>query len=585
MTTSSAPSNEAVIGALRQLVAYTRLEDGQSQSFRTRAYEKAIDAIAARSESVAGLSLAELKAIDGVGDSTARKIVEFCERGSIAKVERLKDRFPPTMLELMRIPGLGPKTVLTLQDHLGVVDIAGLEQAIADERLRDLPGLGRTSEEKIAAAIDLLGIHSAETRTPVFEAMGVARRVIGDLGVTGLADRLEYAGSLRRLEETIGDIDILAASEHPMELLDAFTRLPGVTAVMGSGSTKASVVMDDVIQVDLRVVDEAAYGAALLYFTGSTTHNIELRQRCLDRGWTLNEYSLSDVETGDVIASRSERDIYEALEMAWVTPEAREGIGEVTAAAAGELPAPISVGDLRGDLHVHTTWSGDGRSTMAEMLDTIVERGLEYVALTDHAEDLAINGLSRDEVLREAEAIAEERARLPGLEILHGVELNIGPDGSIDYDPEFLTTFDFGVASIHSHFDLPQADQTERLLAAIANPAVNVVGHPSGRKIGRRPGAVFDTDAVFSAAAETGTALEINAHLQRLDLSAPLIRAAMAHDGLVFAVSTDAHHTTELANARWGVAQARKGLVPASRVLNTLPKPEFLAFVEAKRTF
>ena len=583
MTPARTPSNEAVIGALRQLVALTQLEDGQSQSFRTRAYEKAIDAIAARSEPVGGLPLAELKAIEGIGDSTARKIIEFREHGSIAKVDRLKERFPPTMLELLRIPGLGPKTVLALQQQLGVTDVAGLREAIASERLRDLPGLGKKSEEKIAAAIDLLGIHSSDTRTPIFDAMQIARRVVADLEASGFAERLDHAGSLRRLEETIGDIDILAISKDPEALVTAFVELPGVTAVMGSGTTKASVVIDDVMQVDLRVVEAESYGAAMVYFTGSKSHNIELRQRCLDRGWTLNEYALTDAETGETIASRTEADIYGALDLPWITPEAREGAGEVGAADRGELPRPLEVDDLRGDLHVHTTWSGDGRSDLDAMIDGIVGQGLDYVAITDHAENLTINGLSRDEVIAEADAIAAQRERHPGLEILHGVELNIAPDGSIDYDPDFLMTFDFGVASIHSHFDLPPAEQTERLLAAIANPAVNVIGHPSGRKIGRRPGALFDADVVFAAAAETGTAMEINSHLQRLDLSAPLIRRALGHDGLLFSISTDAHHTAELRNIRWGVAQARKGLVPVERVLNSLPKPELLAFVKAKR--
>ena len=581
----SVPSNAAVIAALRRLVAYTQLEDGQSQSFRTRAYEKAIDAINAQSEPVAALSVSELTAIEGVGDSTARKIKEFAENGSIGKVDRLKERFPPTMLELMRIPGLGPKTVLALQENLDVTDVAGLEDAIASEQLRTLPGLGVKSEQKIASAIELLGIHSDDRRTPVFDAMAVARRIVADLVARGLAEHIEFAGSLRRLEETIGDIDVLAVSSDAAGIVEAFVNLPGVTAVMGSGTTKASVVVDDTIQVDLRVVDASALGAALLYFTGSKAHNIELRQLALGLGWTLNEYSLSDVESKEAVASETEEAIYKALDLPWVTPEVREGIGEIGAAREGLLPAPLSEADIRGDLHVHTTWSGDGRSSMTEMLDAAVARGLEYVALTDHAEDLVINGLSRGEVLEERAEIEAQRLRIPDLTILHGAELNIGPDGGIDYDPEFLAGFDFGVASIHSHFDLPQAQQTERLLSAIANPAVNVIGHPSGRKIGRRPGAVFDADAVFAAAAETGTAIEINCHLQRLDLAAPLIRRAMTHSELMFSIATDSHHTTELANLRWGVAQARKGWVPASRVLNCLTMPEFGAFVAQKRRF
>ena len=577
------PSNASIVAALRQLVAYTQLEDGQSQSFRTRAYDKAIDAINARSQPVAGLTLGELKEIEGIGDSTARKVIEFCETGRIDKIERLKERFPPSMLELLRIPGLGPKTVLALQTHLDVTDVEGLRAAIADEQLRSLPGLGKKSEEKIAASIELLGIHGAESRTPIFDAMAVARRIVADLEASGLCATVDYAGSLRRLEETIGDVDILVVSDLPAEVIAMFVGMPGVTAVLGSGSTKASVVMDDVIQVDLRVVEESAFGAALLYFTGSKTHNIELRQRSLERGWTLNEYSLSVVESGRVIASRYEEDIYEALDLPWITPEVREGAGEITAAIDARLPTPLTVADIRGDLHVHTTWSGDGRSTMTEMLDAVHARGLEYVALTDHAEDLAINGLSRDEVLAERVEIETQRERFDDLVILHGVELNIGADGTIDYDDEFLEVFDFGVASIHSHFDLPEAEQTNRLLAAIGHPAVSVIGHPSGRKIGHRPGVEFDASAVFSAAAETGTAIEINSHLHRLDLASSLIRRAMEVEGLMVAISTDAHHTSELANIQWGVAQARKGWVPVSRVLNSLPMAEFRAFIDRKR--
>ena len=578
------PSNASVVAALRRLVAYTQLEDGQSQSFRTRAYDKAIDAINARSEPVAGLTLGELKAIEGIGDSTARKVIEFCETGTIGKVERLKERFPPSMLELMRIPGLGPKTVLALQAHLDVTDVEGLRAAIANEELRSLPGLGKKSEEKIAASIELLGIHGADSRTPIFDAMAIARRIVADLGASGLCATVDYAGSLRRLEETIGDVDILAVSDVPAEVMAMFVGMPGVTAVLGSGTTKASVVMDDVIQVDLRVVEESAFGAALMYFTGSKTHNIELRQRSLERGWTLNEYSLSVVDSGRVVASRTEEEIYAALDLPWITPEVREGAGEITAALDARLPQPLTVEDIRGDLHVHTTWSGDGRSTMTEMLDAVHARGLEYVAVTDHAEDLAINGLSRDEVLAERVELERQRERFDDLEILHGAELNIGADGSIDYDDEFLEVFDFGVASIHSHFDLSQVEQTNRLLAAIAHRAVNVIGHPSGRKIGHRPGVDFDASAVFSAAAETGTAIEINSHLHRLDLAAPLIRRAMEVEGLMVAISTDAHHTSELANVRWGVAQARKGWVPAGRVLNSLPMAEFSAFIDRKRS-
>jgi DNA polymerase (family 10) len=576
-------SNESIVAALRQLVAYTKLEDGQSQSFRTRAYEKAIDAVMATSEPIGELSVSDLTEIDGVGDSTARKIVEFASTGSIGKVARLKERFPPTMLDLMRIPGLGPKTVLLLQDSLDVVDVPGLTAAIENQQLRTLPGLGVKSEEKISQAISLLGIHSDETRTPIAEAMDIARRVISELdGIHGV-HTVEYAGSLRRLTDTIGDVDILVTAETGSPVAERFLSLPGVTSVLGSGSTKASVVIDDRMQVDLRVVPEASLGAALMYFTGSKAHNIALRKRALDRGLTLNEYSLSDVETGTVVAALTEEDIYRRLDLAWITPELREDTGEIAAAEAGALPNPVSVGDLRGDLHVHTDWSGDGRSTLSEMLDAAVLRGLDYIAITDHAEDLAMNGISRERMLEQRAVIEEMRSRYRPLTILHGAELNIAADGSIDYDPEFLADFDFGVASIHSHFDLPSDDQTERLIAAIHNPAVNVIGHPSGRLIGRRPGVRFDGDAVFAAAASTGTALEINSHLHRLDLQSSRLRRAVEASAVMFAISTDAHHTSAYSNANWGVAQARKGWVPAERVVNALDTPAFLDWISKKR--
>jgi DNA polymerase (family 10) len=570
------PSNASVIAALRQLIAYTQLEDGRSQSFRIRAYEKAVDAIAATHSNVAEMSVVELNRIDGIGDSTARKIAEFAVNGKIGKVERLKTQFPPTMLDLMKIPGLGPKTVLLLQARLDVTDVPGLEEALDKQLLRTLPGLGARSEEKIARSIDLLGIHSDETRTPIYEAMEIATRVMAELAASADIARMEYAGSLRRLSETIGDIDILVAADDPGSVMDRFVELPGVTAILGSGGTKASVVVDDRMQVDLRVVPERNFGAAWMYFTGSKSHNIELRQRSLDRDATLNEYSLSLLSNGETVAATTESEIYSALSLQWITPEVREGAGEIAAADAGTLPAPIRIEDIKGDLHVHTDRSGDGRSSLTAMLDAAAERGLEYVAITDHAQDLTMNGLSRAEMLEQHVEIEEQRALRPDMAILAGVELNIGADGSIDYDPEFLELFDIGVASVHSHFDLDIATQTERIITAMENPAVTIIGHPTGRKIGSRPGINFDLDAILEASIATGTALEINSSLQRLDLQANFLRRASEMSGIRFVISTDSHHTSGFANLRWGVSLARKGWVRTSCVLNSLPKSEFL---------
>jgi DNA polymerase (family 10) len=320
-----------------------------------------------------------------------------------------------------------------------------------------------------------------------------------------------------------------------------------------------------------------------MYFTGSKAHNIALRQRALDQGLTLNEYALSEIGTGTVVASLTEADIYHRLDLRWVTPEVREDTGEIAAAADDLLPEPMRVRDLRGDLHVHTDWSGDGRSTLTEMLDAAVVRGLEYVVITDHAEDLVMNGLSRERMLEQRATIDGIRSDYPSLEVLHGAELNIAPDGSIDYDAEFLAGFDFGVASVHSHFDLSRTEQTQRLVTAMRNPAVTVVGHPSGRRIGSRSGIDFDADAVFDAAAETGTALEINCSLNRLDLAASLLRRAVETSGAMFAISTDAHHTSDYANVQWGIAQARKGWVPRERVINSRDVASFLEGVEETR--
>jgi DNA polymerase (family 10) len=292
---------------------------------------------------------------------------------------------------------------------------------------------------------------------------------------------------------------------------------------------------------------------------------------------------LSDSASSDVVASRTENAIYKALGLRFIEPELREGSGELAAADAGSLPRPVRVGDVRGDLHVHSTWSGDGRSSLEDMVAAAAARGLEYVAITEHAEDLAINGLSRDEVREEGEVLAGLQRRHDSLELLHGAELNIGPDGSLDYDEEFLLGFDWCVASVHSHFDLPAAVQTERLITAMRSPAVGAIGHLTGRRIGRRPGIDIDVDAVLGAAADTGTAIEINSHLDRLDAPAEVLRRGAAIEGLRFVISTDAHHTAELANVRWGVRQASRGWVDRRRVVNTWPKPRFLSWIAAKR--
>jgi DNA polymerase (family X) len=328
------------------------------------------------------------------------------------------------------------------------------------------------------------------------------------------------------------------------------------------------------LQVDRRVVDPTQWGAALIYFTGSQAHNIRIRERAVRRGWSLSEYGLT--ADGELVASATEDEVYAALDLAWIPPAMREDAGEVAAAEAGELPRPPTVDELRGDCHVHTDRSGDGRASLAEMVDACRARGLEYVTITDHGEDLRLNGVDRASMLAQREEIAALVADRGDITVLHGCELNIAVDGALDYDDGFLAAFDWTVASVHSHFDLDEAQQTERVLTAVAHPAVNAIGHLTGRRIGKRPGIELDLEAVLAACAETGTAIEINSHLDRLDAPAEVLRAAVDHGGVVFTVSSDAHHVAELANVRHGVRQAERGWVDAAAVVNTWSRERFL---------
>jgi DNA polymerase (family 10) len=578
------PSNREIAALLQELADLLKLEEGTPQAFRVRAYEKAATAVRDAPSPVAAMTAGELQRLEGVGKSTADKIRTIAETGRLDQLDTLRKKYPPEFVELTKIPGLGPKTVVMLRDRLGIETLEQLEAALAAQSLRELPGLGAKSEEKIAKAIERLGLGGKEHRTPIIEALPLARSLVRTLGELPQVDRIEYCGSLRRFRDTIGDIDIVVASTDPGPVMDAFVGLPIVTDVLGHGETKSSIVTRTGLQVDLRVVAPDEYGAAVVYFTGSKQHNIELRQRALARGWTLNEYALADAETGDVIASSSEEDIYAALELEFIPPELREGHEEIALAAAGDLPRLVAIDDIRGDLHVHSTWSGDGRSSLDDMVAQAAERGLEYIAITEHGEDLAINGLSRKEVAEERRAIARLREEFPGLTILHGAELNIGPDGGLDYDEDFLMDFDWCVASVHSHFDLSATEQTERLLRAIAHPAVNVIGHLTGRMIGRRPGIELDPAAVFDAAETTGTALEINSHLDRLDVPSEMLRAARERPELRFVISTDSHHVEEYDNLRWGVANARRGWIETSQVANTLARDEFLDWVARQRS-
>jgi len=571
-----------IIAALAELRTLMTLEEGSPQAFRVRAYDNAIQGLETATTDIASLSEAELVALKGVGKATAGKIRELVETGSIRKLDGLREKYPPEFVNLTRIPGLGPKTLVMLRDRLEIHNLDDLKAALAAEKLRDLPGLGAKSEEKISHAIERLGLHGKDTRTPIVEALPIARATVAQLLELPEVRRADYCGSLRRFREDIGDIDILVSSTKAEAVMEFFTTMPEVADVIGRGETKSSIVTRRGIQVDLRVVRPAEYGAALLYFTGSKTHNIHLRQLAIDRGWLLNEYGLSEVESGDVVASKTEKDIYAALDLPFIPATLREDSGEVERAAAGDLPKLVQPKDIKGDLHYHTDLSGDGKEPIEAMVAAAAARGYAYLAITDHGEDLTINGASRRQMLAQRKKIARLQEEYPDLHLLHGCELNIGRDGSVDYDLDFVLGFDWTVASVHSYFNLDANQQTERVLQAMANPGVSAIGHLSGRYIGRRPGIELDLEAVMEAAAATGTAIEINGALQRLDATPEAIRIGIKH-GVTFVIDTDSHHTSELGRMEYGVLNAQRGWVERSMVANTWPTAKFLKWAAGKR--
>ncbi len=559
------------------------LEEGSPQAFRVRAYDNAIDGLESSTADVATLSEAELVALKGVGKSTAAKIRELVDTGTMKKLDGLREKYPSEFVSLTRIPGLGPKTLLMLRDELAIHNLDDLQAALKAEKLRELPGLGQKSEEKIAHAIERLGLHGKDTRTPIVDALPIARSIVAELLELPAVKAADYCGSLRRFRQDIGDIDILVSSTKPDPVMEHFTTMPMVAEIIGRGETKSSVLTHRGIQVDLRVVQPAEYGAALLYFTGSKTHNIHLRQLAINRDWLLNEYGLSDVETGEVIASKSEKDIYAALGLPLIPPTMREDTGEVERAVDGSLPKLVQLKDIKGDLHYHTDLSGDGRRPLEAMVEAAAERGYSYLAITDHGEDLAINGATRRQMLAQRKKLARVQEKYPDMRLLHGCELNIGRDGSVDYDLDFQLGFEWAVASVHSFFDLDRNQQTERVLRAMANPAVSAIGHLSGRYIGRRPGIELDLEAVMEAAAATGTAIEINGALQRLDATPEAIRIGIDH-GVTFVIDTDSHHTNELGRMEYGVLNAQRGWVERSMVANAWPTAKFLKWVAKKRS-
>ncbi|HEX6446299.1 MAG TPA: DNA polymerase/3'-5' exonuclease PolX [Streptosporangiales bacterium] len=570
-------ANDDVAAVLQEYADLVAITGGDG--YKVRAYEKAARSVAGFHEDVAALDAKGLQRIPNVGKALAEKIESFLRTGRIRQVDELRERIPAGVRELTAIPTLGPKKAMVLYEELHVASIAELTDAIDAGRLRDLKGFGEKTEENIRHGIALMQAHGGRVHIDV--ATELAEEIVGALSSVTGCEQCTYAGSLRRMRETIGDIDVLAASDDSTALMDTFATLPMVTEVIARGETKTSVRTSKGLQVDLRVVPPDVWGAALQYFTGSKEHNVRVREIAVRKKLKLSEYGLFDGESGELVVSKTEAEVYERLGLQWVPPTLREDRGEVAAAAKGELPRLVELADIRGDLHTHTDLT-DGVSSLEDMVAAAAGRGYAYYAVTDHAPNLFMQRMSDEKMLAQRDEIERLGERYPSMTLLHGTELNIDPDGEVDWPPEFLAGFDVCVASVHSHFTQRREEMTRRVVRACENPYVNVIGHLTARQIGRRPPVDLDLDAVFEACARTGTALEVNAHPHRLDLRDEHIGWARRH-GVRFAIDTDAHALGHLDLMRYGVGTAQRGWLTPDDVINTWPLEKLRTFLRKGR--
>ncbi|SDP55578.1 DNA polymerase (family 10) [Streptomyces sp. cf386] len=574
--------NDEVAALLQEYADLISITGGDA--FKARVYEKAARAIGGHHADVSKLDVKGLKEIPGVGKSIAEKVVEYFAVGSVSAVEELRAKIPAGVRRLTAIPTLGPKKALVLYEELGISTTEELADAIHEERLRDLKGFGPKTEENILHGIGLL--QSSGDRVLIDVAMSLAEDIVAEMSQVNGCERCSYAGSLRRVRETIGDIDILVAAKKPQPIMRAFTQLPYVSEVIAHGEKKTSIRTTKGLQVDLRVVPPDSWGAAMQYFTGSKAHNIRTREMAVHKKLKLSEYGLFDTETGKKIVSKTEEDVYARLGLPWIPPTLREDRGEIEAGLRGELPELVQEKDIRGDLHTHTDLT-DGLAPLEEMVAAAAERGYAYYAVTDHGPDMAMQRMTDERILAQRARVREldgeygKRGKRGGMRVLHGAELNIGPDGDVDWPPEFLAGFDLCVASVHSHFNQGREALTRRIVRACENPHVHIIGHPTTRLLGKRPAIDVDLDVVFAACARTGTALEINSHPDRLDLRDEDILRARRH-GVRFAVDSDAHAVIHLANLRYGVGTAQRGWLTKDDVINTWPLTRLRRFLEKR---
>jgi len=553
---------------------------GESR-FRVVAYEEAARRIEGWPEPIEEVwKNGKLEDIPGIGQSIASKIAEYLATGKMTYYEELTKEIPPELIELTEIPGVGPKIARLLYEQLGVKTPEDLEKAIREKKLRNLPRLGAKSEEKIARGLEMFRRKTG--RMLLGQALPLVEGIVALLRERTGVEKISPAGSIRRMKETIGDIDILVASSRPQLIMDVFVALPQVREVLAKGDTKSSIVTHEGIQVDVRVVEEECFGAALQYFTGSKAHNIKLREIALKKGFKVNEYGIFRLDTNERVGGEREEDIYEILGMEWIPPELREDQGEIECALEKKLPVLVDMKDIRGDLHVHSHWS-DGVASIEEMAQAALARGYQYLAICDHTQSLAVaSGLTPEEIHEREKEIRRWNERHPELLVLNGVEANILSDGSLDFPDKELALLEVVVAGLHSGLTQKEEKILKRLELAMKNPYVQIISHPTGRIIGKREAYEVNCDVLFAMAKATHTSLELNAQPERLDLRDVDARKA-AQEGIKIVISTDAHDPGSLEYMRYGVAQARRAWLRKEDVLNTFGREELLEFLARKR--
>jgi DNA polymerase (family X) len=551
------------------------LEVRDESRFRIRAWQRAAQTLETLTEDVTTVAArGALRTLPGIGKEIAARIEEYLTTGRLDMLERLRENLPPDFLSLLDVRGLGPRTARTLWELLGIDTVERLEEACRSGRVIGVAGIQKKTCENLLKAI--AQYKAGRSRALLPTARAVANQVAAALRAHGGVDRLEIAGSLRRMRETVKDIDILVTSTEPARVIETLVSLPSVAEITARGETKVSVRHQDGLAIDLRVVAPEAFGAALQYFTGSKAHNVRLREMAVRRGLKISEYGVFNEETGARVAGETEEDVYAAVGLAWIAPELREDGGEIDAAREGRLPRLVERDDLKGDLHDHTEWS-DGHHPLERLVEAAEARGYEYVIVSDHSRSLTIaQGLSIERLRQQRAEIRAVQAR-HRIRILAGTECDILEDGALDFPDEVLAELDVVVASVHSRFKQDRATMTARIVRALVNPHMDILGHPTGRRLGSRDPYDVDLDAVFAAARAHGKAVEINSSPERLDLNDAHARRA-AEAGVLLSISTDTHYLSELDNVDLGVAVARRAWLARDQILNTRPLDALLSW-------